>query len=80
MADHPAQRGPTANEVAQRENSACATLVPGQERSLAEYEALISAAGLRRTVVLPASSAQSMIEAVAASTSLGPNESTSTDE
>ena len=40
--------------------------VPGQERSLPEYEALLSAAGLRRTAVLLTSSAQSVIEAVAA--------------
>jgi hypothetical protein len=44
--------------------------VPGQERSLteydAEYDALLSAAGLRRTAVLPTRSAQSVIEAVAA--------------
>jgi hypothetical protein len=40
--------------------------VPGQERSLTEYDALLSAAGLRRTAVLPTSSAQSVIEAVAA--------------
>jgi hypothetical protein len=36
--------------------------VPGQERSLREYDALLSAAGLRRTAVLPTSSAQSVIE------------------
>jgi hypothetical protein len=40
--------------------------VPGQERSLTEYDALLSAAGLRRTAVLRTSSAQSVIEAVAA--------------
>lgn len=40
--------------------------VPGQERSLAEYEALLSAAGLRRTSVTPTGSGQSVIEAVAA--------------
>jgi hypothetical protein len=40
--------------------------VPGQERSLAQYDALLSAAGLRRIAVRPTSSAQSVIEAVAA--------------
>jgi len=40
--------------------------VPGQERSLMEYDALLSASGLRRTAVLPTSSVQSVIEAVAA--------------
>jgi len=39
--------------------------VPGQERSLSEYDRLLSAAGLRRTAVLPTSSRQSVIEAVA---------------
>ena len=39
---------------------------PGQERSLDEYDALLTAAGLRRTAVRPASSSQSVIEAVAA--------------
>ena len=38
---------------------------PGQERSLDEYDALLAAAGLRRTAVRPASSSQSVIEAVA---------------
>ena len=37
-------------------------VVPGQERSLTEYDALLSAAGLQRTAVLPTSSAQSVIE------------------
>jgi hypothetical protein len=40
-------------------------VVPGQERSLAEYEALLSAAGLRRTKVAPTGSGQSVIESVA---------------
>ena len=40
--------------------------VTGQERSLTEYAALLSASGLRRTAVLPTSSVQSVIEAVAA--------------
>ena len=40
--------------------------VPGQERSLTEYDALLSAAGLRRTGLFPTSSTQSVIEAVAA--------------
>lgn len=40
--------------------------VPGQERSLAEYDALLSAAGLLRTGVTPTGSGQSVIEAVAA--------------
>jgi hypothetical protein len=39
---------------------------PGQERSLDEYDALLAAAGLRRTAVLATSSPQSVIEAVAA--------------
>jgi O-methyltransferase/methyltransferase family protein len=38
-------------------------VVPGQERSLAEYDALLSAAGLQRTAVVPTRSAQSVIEA-----------------
>lgn len=41
-------------------------IVPGQERSLAEYDALLTAAGLRRTAVRETSSPQSVIEAVAA--------------
>lgn len=32
------------------------TVVPGQERSLAEYDVLLSAAGLRRVKVTPAGS------------------------
>lgn len=40
-------------------------IVPGQERSLEEYDALLHAAGLRRTTVTPTSSPQSVIEAVA---------------
>jgi len=40
-------------------------IVPGQERSLEEYDALLRAAGLRRTAVLATSSPQSVIEAVA---------------
>ncbi|MGI5518592.1 methyltransferase [Streptomyces sp. CA-106131] len=39
---------------------------PGQERSLSQYDALLSAAGLRRTSVTPTESGQSVIEAVAA--------------
>lgn len=35
--------------------------VPGQERSLAEYDALLSAAGLRRTDVIPTGAGQSVI-------------------
>jgi len=38
-------------------------VVPGQERSLAEYDGLLSAAGLRRTALIPTRSAQSVIEA-----------------
>jgi O-methyltransferase domain/Dimerisation domain len=41
-------------------------VVPGQERSLAEYDALLSAAGLRRVSVTPTGSGQSVIEGVAA--------------
>jgi hypothetical protein len=41
------------------------SLVSGQERSLAEYEVLLSAAGLRRIAVLDTKSPQSVIEAVA---------------
>ncbi len=40
--------------------------VPGQERSLMEYDALLSAAGLRRTAVLSTRSPQSVVHAVAA--------------
>lgn len=40
--------------------------VPGQERSLAEYDSLLSAAGLRRVSLTPTGSGQSVIEAVAA--------------
>ena len=39
---------------------------PGQERSLDEYDALLAAAGLRRTAVSATGSPQSVIEAVAA--------------
>ena len=39
---------------------------PGQERSLDEYDALLAAAGLRRTAVSTIGSPQSVIEAVAA--------------
>jgi hypothetical protein len=41
-------------------------VVPGQERSLAEYDALLSAAGLRRVKVTPTGSGQSVIESVSA--------------
>jgi hypothetical protein len=40
-------------------------LVSGQERSLAEYDVLLSTAGLRRIAVLATKSPQSVIEAVA---------------
>jgi hypothetical protein len=40
-------------------------VVPGQERSLAEYDALLHAAGLSRTRVSPTGSGQSVIESVA---------------
>jgi hypothetical protein len=40
-------------------------LVSGQERSLDEYDVLLSAAGLRRTAVLATKSPQSVIEAIA---------------
>jgi len=43
-------------------------LVPGKERSLTEYEALLSAADLRRTSVLSTRSPLSVIEAAAGST------------
>jgi hypothetical protein len=39
---------------------------PGRERSLEEYDALLAAAGLRRTAVLATNSPQSVIEALAA--------------
>jgi hypothetical protein len=40
--------------------------VPGRERSLSEYDALLAAAGLRRTSMVSANqSPQSIIEAVA---------------
>lgn len=39
-------------------------ICPGQERSLAEYDALLAAAGLRRTAVYTTSSPQTVIEAV----------------
>jgi hypothetical protein len=39
---------------------------PGQERSLAEYDALLAAASLRRVAVRSTNSPQSVIEAVAA--------------
>jgi len=88
LANHPAQRGLTSMLVGELSDPAPGSLdgyeharsCPGQERSLAEYEVLLSAAGLRRTVVLPTSSAQRVIEAVAASTSLGLSESPSTNE
>src|SRR5262249_13450986 len=38
-------------------------VVPGQEGSLAEYDALLSAAGLQRTAVVPTRSAQSVVDA-----------------
>lgn len=41
-------------------------LVPGQERSVAEYAALFEAAGLRRTAVRRTDAPHSVIEAVAA--------------
>jgi hypothetical protein len=41
-------------------------VVPGQERSLAEYDALLTAAGLRRRAIHVTRSPQSIIEAVAA--------------
>jgi hypothetical protein len=40
-------------------------VLPGQERSLAEYDALLAAAGLRRTAVHTTRSPQTVIEAVA---------------
>jgi O-methyltransferase/methyltransferase family protein len=40
--------------------------VPGQERSLGEYDALLAAAGLRRESVTPTGSGQSVISAVPA--------------
>ncbi len=40
-------------------------IVSGQERSLSEYDTLLSAAGLRRIAVTSTTSAQSVIEAVA---------------
>ncbi len=40
-------------------------IVPGQERSVEEYDALLNAAGLRRTAVRATNSPQSVIEAVA---------------
>jgi hypothetical protein len=39
---------------------------PGQEQSLAEYNALLAAADLRRVAVLSRNSPQSVVEAVAA--------------
>ena len=39
---------------------------PGQERSLEEYDALLAAAGLRRTAVFTTNSPQTVIEAIAA--------------
>jgi len=45
--------------------------VPGQERPLTQYDALLSAAGLRRTAVRSTLSAQSVIEAVAAWPTVG---------
>lgn len=41
-------------------------IVPGQERSLAQYDALFAASGLRRTRIHTAASGQSVIEAVTA--------------
>jgi hypothetical protein len=38
-------------------------IVPGQERSLEDYDALLAAADLRRTALLSTSSPQSVIEA-----------------
>ena len=38
---------------------------PGQERSLEEYDALLTAAGLRRTAVFTTNSPQTVIEAIA---------------
>jgi hypothetical protein len=40
-------------------------VVSGQERSLSEYDALLSAAELKRSAVIPTGSAQSVIEAIA---------------
>lgn len=40
--------------------------VPGQERSLSEYDALLSAAGLRRTDITPTGAGQTVITAVPA--------------
>jgi len=61
LVGHPSDPGPAAmmdmNMLA---------AVPGQERSLTEYDALLSAAGLRRTGVTPTGSGQSVIEAAAA--------------
>ena len=45
---------------------------PGRERSLDEYDALLVAAGLRRTAVLATSSPQSIIVAVVAPADHGP--------
>ena len=45
---------------------------PSQERSLDEYDALLAAAGLRRTAVLATSSPQSIIVAVVAPADHGP--------
>ena len=42
------------------------TAVPGQERSLTEDDALLSAADLRRTAIRPTGSPLSVIEAAAA--------------
>jgi O-methyltransferase domain len=39
-------------------------ICPGQERSLTEYDALLAAAGLRRTAVYTTSAPQTVIEAV----------------
>ena len=45
---------------------------PSQDRSLDEYDALLAAAGLRRTAVLATSSPQSIIVAVVAPADHGP--------
>jgi hypothetical protein len=39
--------------------------VPGQERSLSEYDALLAAAGFRRTALSPTGAGQSVLEAIA---------------
>jgi len=42
-------------------------ILHGKERSVAEFDALLQAAGLRRTAVKPTHSPMSIIEATAAS-------------